>query len=198
MIIKFARLGRQSFRSVKANRDYIRKGGGCNSWLYMSRLATIKEYAFMKALHDRGFPTPTPIDQNRHGICMSLVQAYPMTQVSVIPHPKQVYQRLMDLIIKVAEHGLVHGDFNEFNLMIDDDEKITMIDFPQMVSTSHPNAKFYFERDVKCIQRYFEKNYGMEFEGIPQLETDVERNVDLDKEIKASGFLNEQLGKDIK
>jgi RIO kinase 2 len=36
----------------------------------------------------------------------------------------------MDLIIRLAEHGLVHGDFNEFNLMIDDDEKITMIDFP--------------------------------------------------------------------
>lgn len=57
----------------------------------------------------------------------------------------------MALIIRLAEHGLVHGDFNEFNLMIDDDEKVTMIDFPQMVSTSHANAKFYFERDVNCI-----------------------------------------------
>jgi len=36
----------------------------------------------------------------------------------------------MGLIIKLAEHGLVHGDFNEFNLMINDDEKLTMIDFP--------------------------------------------------------------------
>jgi len=61
---------------------------------------------------------------------MSLVEAYPMTQVSVIPHPRKVYQELMDLIIKIAEYGLVHGDFNEFNLMIDDEEKITMIDFP--------------------------------------------------------------------
>jgi len=60
-----------------------------------------------------------------------------------------------------------------------------------MVSTSHPNGKFYFERDVRCIQRYFEKNYGMVFDGIPQLDTDVEKNVDLDKEVKASGFLNE-------
>ena len=68
----------------------------------MSRLATIKEYAFMKALHDRGFPTPTPIDQNRHGICMSLVEAYPMTNVRVIPHPYEVYQKLIDIIIKVA------------------------------------------------------------------------------------------------
>lgn len=72
-----------------------------------------------------------------------------------IPHPDKVYKNLIDLIIQLAEHGLVHGDFNEFNLMIDDDEKVTMIDFPQMISTSHPNAKFYFERDIKCIQTYF-------------------------------------------
>lgn len=64
-----------------------------------------------------------------------------------------------------------------------------------MVSTSHPNASFYFERDVKCIQRYFEKNYGMVFEGMPTLETDVERGeIDLDKEVRASGFLKDELG----
>ena len=73
----------------------------------------------------------------------------------------------MALLIRLAEHGLVHGDFNEFNLMIDDDEKVTMIDFPQMVSTSHPNAKYYFERDVRCVQTYFTKHYGLLFEGIP-------------------------------
>lgn len=163
VIIKFARLGRTSFRSVKNNRDYLKKNQGVHSWLYMSRIASLKEYAFMKALYDRGFPTPVPIDSNRHGICMSLVEAYPMTQVSVIPKPEKVYNTLMGLIIKLAEYGLVHGDFNEFNLMIDDDYNVTMIDFPQMVSTSHENAKFYFERDIRCVQRYFEKNYGLQF-----------------------------------
>ena len=79
IVIKFARLGRTSFRTVKANRDYIKKGQLVNSWLYMSRIASLKEYAFMKALYDRDFPTPVPIDSNRHGICMSLIDAYPMT-----------------------------------------------------------------------------------------------------------------------
>jgi len=36
----------------------------------------------------------------------------------------------LEQIIRLAEHGLVHGDFNEFNLLIDDDENITIIDFP--------------------------------------------------------------------
>ena len=97
----------------------------------------------------------------------------------------------MDLIIKLAEYGLVHGDFNEFNLMIDDEEKVTMIDFPQMVSTSHPNAEYYFHRDVQCVQVYFSKHYGLKFDGMPTLEVDIDRTVDLDKEVKASGFLKE-------
>jgi len=45
-------------------------------------------------------------------------------------NPKDVYLHLMNLIIRLAENGLIHGDFNEFNLMIDDNEKVTLIDFP--------------------------------------------------------------------
>ena len=190
VVIKFARLGRTSFRTIKDNRDYL-KGRSAN-WLYMSRIASLKEFAFMQALYKRGFPTPTPYDANRHGIVMSLVQAYPMVNIKGLINPEQVYHRLIELIIEFAEHGLVHGDFNEFNLMINDDEKITVIDFPQMTSTSHLNAKFYFDRDVQCIQRYFTKRYGLQFEGGPVLETDVQTKVDLDTEIKASGFATQQ------
>ena len=49
----------------------------------------------------------------------------------------------MELIVKLANHGLIHGDFNEFNLMLDVNDSITMYDFPQMVSISHPNAEWY-------------------------------------------------------
>lgn len=59
----------------------------------------------------------------------------------------------MELISRLASKGLIHCDFNEFNLLIDDDEEMTVIDFPQMVSVSHPNAREYFDRDVACIQR---------------------------------------------
>lgn len=34
----------------------------------------VKEYAFMKALHAHGFPTPSPIDQSRHIVAMSKVE----------------------------------------------------------------------------------------------------------------------------
>lgn len=37
---------------------------------------------------------------------------------------------------------------------------MTLIDFPQMISTSHPNAEELFERDVDCVVRFFTKKLG--------------------------------------
>lgn len=45
---------------------------------------------------------------------------------------------------------------------------------------------------------YFNKHYGLVFDGKPSLESDIEKSCDMDGEVKASGFLKEQLGKDIK
>jgi len=192
VVIKFARLGRTSFRTIKDNRDYL-KGRSNSSWLYLSRIASMKEFAFMKALHGKGFPTPTPIDWNRHGIVMSHIRGYPLSQIKELGNPAKVYEQLVEQVIRLAEHGLIHGDFNEFNLMIDDEERITIIDFPQMTSTSHPNAQFYFERDVVCVQDYFAKRFGLRFEGVPVLARDIEKAEALDKEIRASGFGEEEL-----
>lgn len=47
----------------------------------------------------------------------------------------------MALLVRLARHGLIHGDFNEFNIMIrDEDGEPVVIDFPQMVSVRHANA----------------------------------------------------------
>ncbi len=65
------------------------------------------------------------------------------TQVKELKNPGKVYADLMNLLIRLAQYGLIHCDFNEFNLLINDNEEITLIDFPQMVSTSHANADMY-------------------------------------------------------
>lgn len=52
-----------------------------------------------------------------------------------------LYDELMNLIVRFAQYGVIHGDFNEFNIMINNEEKPIVIDFPQMMSVSHPNAE---------------------------------------------------------
>ncbi|NWI18912.1 RIOK2 kinase, partial [Crypturellus soui] len=187
--LKLHRLGRTSFRNLKNKRDY-HKHRHKMSWLYLSRLAAMKEFAYMKALHDRKFPVPKPVDYNRHAVVMELISGYPLCQVHEMEDPASVYSDLMDLIVKLANHGLIHGDFNEFNLILDDDDRVTMIDFPQMISTSHPNAEWYFDRDVKCIKEFFKKRFNYESELFPTFQ-DIRRECSLDIEIAASGYTKE-------
>ncbi|XP_072453449.1 serine/threonine-protein kinase RIO2 [Notamacropus eugenii] len=187
--LKLHRLGRTSFRNLKIKRDYHKHRHNM-SWLYLSRLSAMKEFAYMKALYERKFPVPKPIDYNRHAVVMELINGYPLCQVHHIEDPAAVYNEAMELIIKLANHGLIHGDFNEFNLMLDKDDHITMIDFPQMVSTSHPNAEWYFDRDVKCIRDFFIRRFSYESELYPTF-GDIRREDSLDVEIFASGYTKE-------
>jgi RIO kinase 2 len=62
-------------------------------------------------------------------------------QVYEVADVESLYDELMELIVRLGNHGVIHGDFNEFNLIITNDGKPILIDFPQMISTSHPNAE---------------------------------------------------------
>ena len=143
IILKFHRLGRTSFRDVKKKRDYFMvngsssgggqggkkgRGGGSakaqpHSWLFLSRISATKEYGFMSALREAGYPTPKPLGRDRHVVAMGLVRGAPLFQVrSDRMSPAQAYsvfEQSANLATRLAGHGLVHCDLNEFNLMVD-------------------------------------------------------------------------------
>ncbi|KAL2267685.1 hypothetical protein VTJ83DRAFT_4962 [Remersonia thermophila] len=212
-ILKMHRLGRVSFRTVKANRDYL-KNRQSASWMYLSRLAAVREFSFMQALHAEGFPVPEPIAQSRHTIVMSLVDAPPLRQIASVPDPAALYADLIALLLRLAKHGLIHGDFNEFNILLredkedptDDESKITLtpilIDFPQMISMDHPNAEMYFDRDVACIKRFFERRFHFVSETPGPFFKDAKKTVGkdgatrLDAVSEASGF-TKKMAKDL-
>jgi RIO kinase 2 len=197
LVLKIHRLGRISFRTVKANRDYLRNRQS-GSWMYMSRLAALKEYEFMKALRREGFPVPEPVGQNRHTVIMGLVDAFPMRQISKVGDPSTLYAELLAQIVRFAQHGLIHGDFNEFNILVEERQENedtiklipTIIDFPQMVSIDHANAEYYFDRDVACIKRFFDRRFGFTSDEPGPFFKDAIKTITkrLDVEVQASGF----------
>jgi len=163
----------------------------------------------MKALGQNGFPVPEPISQNRHTIVMSLIDAFPLRQISEVPQPDVLYSELMDMIVRLARFGLIHGDFNEFNLLIkeieDPDAKEgenpeiirlepVLIDFPQMVSVDHPNAEMYFDRDIDCIKRFFQRKFKFVSDVPGPFFKDAKKQLiknpseRLDIQVEASGF----------
>ncbi|OCT45023.1 Serine/threonine-protein kinase rio2 [Cladophialophora carrionii] len=204
-VLKIHRLGRVSFKKgVRNKRDYARtkaqKERGAGSWMYMSRLAAVKEFAFLQALHEAGLSVPTPLGQNRHQLVMSLIDGFPLRQIEKVPDPAGLYAELMEMLVRLCSLGLIHGDFNEFNILIKeeqaDDIRLVpvLIDFPQMVSVDHPNAEFYFNRDVDCVKRFFSRRFGFVSDdegpvfGDAKLQLGKDGCKRLDVEVEASGF----------
>ena len=110
--------------------------------------------------------------------------------------PAALYDKLMNLILKFANHGVIHGDFNEFNIMVADDGSPVIIDFPQMVSTGHPDAKMFFDRDVTGVRDFFRRRFNYESMDAPCFE-DVHRTDAMDAEVAASG-VTKQMEKDLR
>merc|ERR1719420_1352354 len=123
---------------------------------------------------------------------MQFVHATPMYHVRHFNNTEKVVERLMRLIVRLARAGIIHGDFNEFNLMIDKDDGITVIDFPQIVYTSHPNAEYYFNRDVECIRTWFRKHQKLDIEEYPRF-SDVVQDSKIHVEVKGLGKAADQL-----
>ncbi|EXJ55791.1 Atypical/RIO/RIO2 protein kinase [Cladophialophora yegresii CBS 114405] len=205
-VLKIHRLGRVSFKKgVRNKRDYARtkaqKERGAGSWMYMSRLAAVKEFAFLQALHEAGLSVPIPLGQNRHQLVMSLIDGFPLRQIEKVPDPAGLYGELMEVLVRLCSLGLIHGDFNEFNILIKEEEQAddirlvpVLIDFPQMVSVDHPNAEFYFNRDVDCVKRFFSRRFGFVSNDEGPIFADAKRELGkdgskrLDVEVEASGF----------
>ena len=186
--IKFARLGRTSFRAVKNKRDYVKSQSHYN-WLYLSRLSSQNEYKNMKCLYSHGFSVPRPYGYNRHAIIMEYIPSYPLNKVEEIKDKNTVYHKMMDFIFKLGENGLIHGDFNEFNILlnVNKPDEIVVIDFPQMISIHHSEAENYFKRDVQCVKNYFLKKFNLTFDEDLKF-SDIKQINFLDEELKAYGY----------
>lgn len=216
-VMKIHRLGRTSFKTVKNNRDYL-KNKLTSNWMYLSRLAAEKEHEFMVVLYNNGFNVPEPFDSSRHCVLMEWIKGIPMKHLRKHRDYRKLYSELMNFIVKLANHGLIHCDFNEFNIIIRDDSEASkhefdfvVIDFPQCVSIEHPDAKQYFDRDVEGIRSFFEKKFRyapshdatmFDTEGYgdgykyayPNFKRDVIREKSLDVEVKASGYAKKTTG----
>ncbi|KAK6869247.1 Serine/threonine-protein kinase RIO2 [Candida tropicalis] len=214
-VMKIHRLGRTSFKTVKNNRDYL-KNKQTSNWMYLSRLAAAKEYQFMEVLYNNGFNVPQPFDYSRHCVMMEWIKGIPMKHLRQHKNYKKLYSDLMNFIVKLAKSGLIHCDFNEFNIIIRDDSTnyeydFVVIDFPQCVSIEHPDAKEYFDRDVQGIRDFFSKKfkynpehdptmfdtdgYGDGYKyAYPNFKRDVIREKALDVEVQASGYAKKKTG----
>lgn len=160
--LKIYRMGRTSFKNIKKLRDIIGERGHI-SWLYVNRLAAKKEFEALNKIFTLNLNTPKPIGYNRHIIVMEYLRGKELVYYKAIDDPEYLFNEIIDQIrIIYQQAGMIHGDLGEFNIVVDEEGHILLIDWLQWIPADHPNARTILTRDIENICTYFQKKFNIE------------------------------------
>jgi len=159
LVIKFHHIGQHSFQSVRRNRAYLPYEKHC-PWVYASHLSARQEYDVIDILKEK-VKVPLPVGINRSALVESMVMGVNLHQAR-LEDPETVLDMIISEVKKTYELDVIHADLSEYNIMIDEDGEITLIDWPQWIPVSHPNANEILKRDLDNVVNYFRRKYGIE------------------------------------
>jgi RIO kinase 2 len=160
--LKFFRLGRISFRDIKRKRGYAT--GEEHAWLAASIQAAAREAKVLKSLEGAGLPVPRVRDFIYHTVLMEMELGIPLYKVRALDDAKAVLSSIILAIEGCYAAGIVHGDLSEYNVLLTAEHRAVLIDWPQAVSITHPNARDHVRRDVNNIVRFFNRRYGTAYD----------------------------------
>ena len=157
--IKLFRLGRTSFRDVRRKRAVGRSES--NTWISSNYKAARHESSALSRLADVTQNAPRVVDSDRHTV---LLQELPGVRFSTRPEVNDP-SRLLDEILSTVRDAylrgrMINGDLSEYNILTDG-ERVWLIDWPQWVPPTHPNAQEILRHDVETVLKFFKKAYDV-------------------------------------
>ena len=154
--VKIHRLGRTSFYDVKRKRGYAAKYTYMPDWHKRSTIAAKKEHIALKLLEPHDVAAPRPIARNRHVLVMSIIEGDELYRYPVIPNPKAVLDEILDNIrLAYQKAKIIHVDLSPYNIILQPNQHILIIDWPQFIRPDHPNAEKLLERDLRNVLKFF-------------------------------------------
>ncbi len=158
--IKFHRVGQRSFSSARLNRDYMPEEGHC-PWLIASRRSAEREYLALTTLHPK-VSVPLPVAQNRNAVVMALING-PNLNHCRLEEPELTLDEILVNAGNAYHEGIIHADLSEYNVLMEEG-RCVIIDWPQWIGTSHPNAVSILERDIDNILSFFKRKYKVKYD----------------------------------
>jgi RIO kinase 2 len=105
---------------------------------------------------------PEPIKQTRHLLVMSMIEGVELYHQPKLLDPQAVYDEiLVNVRLAYRETHIIHGDLSPFNIILQQNQHILIIDWPQSVPTKHPNAEELLERDLRNVLTFFQRKHGL-------------------------------------
>jgi len=122
---------------------------------------TRKEFKNLEALNKAGIPVPLPIVSKNNVLVMEFIGKNGKAARAIKDEPPQLrkfYDFAVDALARMLfKAELVHSDFSEYNVL-NSAGKLVLIDCGQAILTSHPSAREFWQRDLKNIANYLNKN----------------------------------------
>lgn len=154
--VKIHRLGRTSFRDVERKRGYTTQYTYTPDWHKRSTIAAKKEYIALKLLEPHDIAAPKPIARNRHILVMSMIEGAELYLYPTIPNPKAVLEEILDNVRLAYQRAkIIHVDLSPYNIILQPNQHILIIDWPQHIRTDHPNADSLLKRDLRNVLKFF-------------------------------------------
>ncbi len=158
--VKFFRIGRISFTDTKRKRS-LEKNKNVNNWLLINIEAAKREYDFLVKLKSTKMNIATPYFRSMHSIVMDRINGLRLIEIRNLPNPIEIFDKVFEQIRISYNEKIINGDLSEYNILLDENNDIWIIDWPQAVTLEHPNAEFLIRRDLHNIIRYFRRKYDL-------------------------------------
>jgi RIO kinase 2 len=159
LVLKFHRVGQRSFQSARVKRGYMPEEGHV-PWIFASAFSAEREFLALGRLHPK-VAVPVPVERNRHVVVMSFLPGALLSRCT-LGHPGAMLEAILHQVREAYRLGVIHADLSEYNVMVDG-KRCFLIDWPQWLEASHPNAGETLERDLRVLLLYFARKYGIEY-----------------------------------
>ena len=158
--LKFYKIGRGSFTSIRKKRTM--EAADFRSWMTANYEAARREYRALRRREGLSRTFPRVIAYSRSTV---LLQEISGVRLSNRPHLEDPASALGTVVksMRVAylKAGLVNADLSEYNVLTDG-ASVWLIDWPQAVEASHPNSGELLAHDVRSVDAFFRRAYGVE------------------------------------
>ena len=93
---------------------------------------------------------------------MSMIQGAELYHFPKLSDPETVLNEIIENVKKAYNQAnMIHGDLSPYNIILQPNTHVLIIDWPQNVPTKHPNAKELLERDIQNVLKFFKRKYGV-------------------------------------
>jgi RIO kinase 2 len=158
--LKFFRIGRISFREVRRRRTFIGKED-IHHWLLVNIDAAKREYNALNLLRHTGIRIPVLYYRAMHCVVMNRIDGLRLVNIHELEDPKVTLQNILHDIRAAYKYNMINSDLSEYNVLLDSKNNIWIIDWPQVVLRSHPNAADLIKRDVYNIVNFFNRRFDV-------------------------------------